>query len=106
MDSFNKSDGRDVEEMFKIISTGANQISEVVKLITDISMPNIPLPTMGGNTFWKECENVNGLRLQQHYLTKHYRIIGPPPQNIRLAWGSETGMRKLLKKLEKKITTS
>lgn len=60
----------------------------------DISMPNIPMPTMGGKVFWITLCERNGWKLQQNTITHHARILNS--QNIRVAWGTINGMKKAL----------
>ncbi len=43
-------------------------------------------PTLGGKQFWTDFRWWHGLRLQQHQLTGHWRVLSP--RNRRLAWGS------------------
>lgn len=62
-----------------------------------LSMPNIPLKTMGGNVFWNELANVNGWRLQKNMVWGTCRILDP--DNVRRAWGGEEAMLKALKQL-------
>ena len=79
------------EEVLKLISTNKHELS-LFKMICDIelSLPNIPFPTMGGHVFWNTYAECNGWKLQQHMLTHHARIIDD--NNIRVAWGNLKGM--------------
>lgn len=43
-------------------------------------------PTLGGKQFWTDFRWWHGLRLQQHQLTNHWRVLSPTDR--RLAWGS------------------
>ncbi len=70
-------------------------IGEIVESLG--AMPNIPTPTMGGKVFWTDLANVNGWRIQQNTIFKNCRIIDP--NNIRRAWGGETAMLKIFKKI-------
>lgn len=87
------------------------QIPELIRLIKEIAaelkadnMPNIPAPTLGGKVVWTTLKDINGVRLQQNTITKHYRIIAPPPKNTRLAWGTQEGMEKILRELQKRTS--
>jgi hypothetical protein len=44
------------------------------------------VPTLGGKQFWNDFRWWYGLRLQQHQLTRHWRVLSP--HNRRLVWGS------------------
>lgn len=64
---------------------------------SDLEMPNIPLPTMGGHTFWTTLAECNGYRLQQNQFTHHARILDS--NDVRIAWGTLNGMEKALDRL-------
>ncbi len=66
-------------------------------LESDLEMPNIPFPTMGGHTFWTTLAEFNGYRLQQNQFTHHARILDC--NDIRIAWGTLGGMEKALDRL-------
>lgn len=65
----------------------------------EISLPNIPFPTMGGEIFWIDLAEFNGWRLQQNQITHHARIIDP--ENIRHSWGTYNGMVKAMNRIIK-----
>lgn len=66
-------------------------------LDSELSLPNIPFPTMGGEVFWTTEMNYDGWRMQQNMVTKHARIIDP--NNIRIAWGTYNGMVRAMKRV-------
>ena len=47
---------------------------------------NVPLKTTGGTQFWTDHIHRGGDRLQQHSLTKHWRLLDQ--NDIRRAWGT------------------
>ncbi|MCI9186449.1 MAG: hypothetical protein HFF34_02925 [Oscillospiraceae bacterium] len=59
-----------------------------------MSLPNIPMPTMGGEVFWDTLAEYKGWKLQQNEFTKHCRILDA--DNVRRAWGTKNGMIKAL----------
>lgn len=63
------------------------------------SMPNIPLPTMGGKVFWNELAERDGWRLQKNMVTGHCRILDP--EDVRRAWGGDDAMMELFVKIKK-----
>ena len=65
--------------------------------LNGLSMPNIPLRTMGGHVFWNELAKVKGWKLQKNMFTGHCRILDP--DDVRRAWGGEEAMLKTLQKL-------
>lgn len=71
------------------------QLNEI--LDAEVSLPNLPLPTMGGQVVWDTLAEANGWRLQQNELTKHCRILDP--NDVRRAWGTRNGMMKALETL-------
>lgn len=67
----------------------------------EISLPNIPFPTMGGKIFWDTLAEYGGWRVQQNEITKHCRVLDP--KNIRRAWGTKNGMLKAIKSLKNSL---
>ena len=84
-----------LEAFIKAVETG-----EIVDLLRNASMPNIPTPTMGGKTFWNELAEYQGWRLQKNMITQHCRILDP--QDVRRAWGGDDAMERLFGKLNKR----
>jgi hypothetical protein len=73
----------------------ADVLNQFLKILDmEISMPNIPMPTMGGEVFWNTLASCNGYRLQQNMFTQHARILDS--NNIRIAWGTINGMIKAM----------
>lgn len=54
-------------------------------------LPNLRLPTMGGEFFWEDLEYQGGYTLQQNIITHHCRILDA--ENYRVAWGDEGPLR-------------
>ena len=63
-------------------------------LNSDLCMPNIPFPTMGGHTFWTNLCEYQGYKLQQNQFTHHARILDS--NDIRIAWETVNGMENTL----------
>lgn len=77
------------------ISVNPDALDKFLKLLDkEISMPNIPMPTMGGEVFWNTLAEYNGWRLQQNMFTHHARILDN--NNVRIAWGTINGMKRAL----------
>lgn len=66
-------------------------------LNSELCMPNIPFPTMGGHTFWTTLCQYQGYQLQQNQFTHHARILDS--DNIRIAWGTVNGMKMTLERM-------
>ena len=66
-------------------------------LDSELSLPNIPFPTMGGEVFWNDIAEYNGWKIQQNMFTHHARILDDG--NIRIAWGTLNGMLKALDRM-------
>ena len=85
------------------ISTAPTLIRQLNEILdSEISLPNAPLPTMGGQVMWDTLAEANGWRLQQNELTKHCRILDP--DDVRRAWGTKKGMMKALETLQNSIS--
>ncbi len=52
---------------------------------SDMPMPNLPFPTMGGTQIWTDHRNLADWRLQHNAVTGHWRLLDP--RDIRRAWG-------------------
>lgn len=63
----------------------------------DMSMPNIPTKTMGGEFFWEHIGKSDELELQCHSVLGNYRLLNK--QNVRVAWGSERQMKNYLQSI-------
>ena len=66
-------------------------------LNSELCMPNIPFPTMGGHTFWTTLCQYQGYKLQQNQFTHHARILDS--NDIRIAWGTVNGMKMTLERM-------
>ena len=85
-------------EILKILSSGSKMGEDFLDILNqDLSLPNIPLPTMGGEVWWTDMVSANGWRIQQNMFTHHARILDE--NNVRKAWGSLNGMYKALDNL-------
>ena len=80
-----------IEEALKFIASHPEIALKVLN--AELEMPNIPTPTMGGH----RLAEFNGYRLQQNQLTHHARILNA--NDVRIAWGTLSGMEKALDRL-------
>ena len=53
----------------------------------DRSLPNLPMPTLGGSQLWADLAVDGGWRVQRHVWTGHARLLDE--DNVRRAWGSK-----------------
>ena len=84
------------------ISASPTLIKQLNELLaSEISLPNLPTPTMGGQVVWDTLAESGGWRLQQNELTKHCRILDP--HDVRRAWGTKQGMFKALESLQNSV---
>ena len=84
--------------LLKFLDEGMNILN------SDLCMPNIPFPTMGGHTFWTNLCEYQGYKLQQNQFTHHARILDS--NDIRIAWGTVNGMEKTLERMANMATKS
>ena len=90
-----RSNCMDLNELLKNVATAPQLLHSVKDILNEeISLPNIPTPTLGGKVFWNTLAEYNGWRLQQNMITQHCRIIDQ--DNVRRAWGTKNGMIKAL----------
>lgn len=82
----------------RLLSEDASQIDLFLNILDkEISLPNIPMKTMGGKVWWDDIVSYNGWRLQQNKLTRHARILDN--NDTRIAWGTINGMQRALDRL-------
>ncbi len=85
-------------EILKLLVQNPELVRELQKILDmELSMPNIPFPTMGGKVFWNDIAEYGGWKLQQNMITHHARILNE--KNVRIAWGTINGMEKALDRL-------
>ncbi len=86
------------EEVLEVLGRKTPKSDELLNLLnSEISMPNIKSPTMGGHVFWTDIVEYNGWRLQQNDITHHARILDD--NDVRIAWGTINGMYRALDRL-------
>ena len=83
------------DKVLRIIAKDSDKVIEILN--KELSMPNVPTATKGGETFWNNLAEYDGWKLQQNMFTKHARILRP--DNVRVAWGTVEGMFKALDRL-------
>lgn len=83
------------DDLLKILVKNPETILQL--LDKELSLPNIPTATMGGEVFWETLANYKGWRVQQNMFTKHARILRP--DNVRVAWGTIAGMQRAMERI-------
>ena len=73
------------DKIAALTATAGAIIALVAKLKEAGTLPNIPLPTMGGKVFWKNIAEKDGWKLQKNMFTTHCRVLDP--NDVRVAWG-------------------
>lgn len=86
------------EEVLKELSMESKHSKELLSILeSELALPNIPTPTMGGEVFWNTIAEYNGYKLQQNMFTHHARILNN--NNVRIAWGTFNGMERAMDRL-------
>lgn len=87
-------------EIFSALDKGGKISQELLGILDmELSLPNVPFPTMGGEIFWNTLVEYNGWKLQQNMFTHHARILNS--DDIRIAWGTISGMEKAMDRMTK-----
>lgn len=68
------------------------------EMLKNSTMPNIPMPAMDGDIFWKNLKVCNGWRLQRNTEFGNCRILDP--NNVRRAWGSLESVTRLFEEFD------
>lgn len=85
-------------DIFMELDRGGSRAKELLNILDmELSLPNIPFPTMGGEVFWTTLVEYNGWKLQQNMFTHHARILDS--DNVRIAWGTINGMEKAMDRM-------
>ncbi|MCI9545772.1 MAG: hypothetical protein HFH60_03645 [Lachnospiraceae bacterium] len=85
-------------DVFEELDKNTDVARELLNILDmELSLPNIPFPTMGGEVFWNTLVEYNGWKLQQNMFTHHARILNS--DNIRIAWGTINGMEKAMDRM-------
>lgn len=88
----------DYAEIFEALDSRSKVAVELLNILElELSLPNIPMPTMGGEVFWTNIAEHNGWKIQQNMFTHHARILDS--NNVRIAWGTINGMTKALDRM-------
>lgn len=88
----------DYEKVLKALSERSSRSKGLLSILDmELSLPNIPMPTAGGEVFWNTIVQCNGWKLQQNMITHHARILDD--NNYRIAWGTINGMMKAMKRM-------
>lgn len=61
---------------------------------SQVSLPNLKIPTLGGKQFWTDHNWRNGWRIQHNAITDHWRVIDAA--NVRHGWGSRAACQQIL----------
>lgn len=81
----------DISTALELISKNPQALDIFLSIVEkEMSLPNIPTPTMGGAVFWNTMCEANGWKMQQNMITKHARILNS--SDVRIAWGTINGM--------------
>lgn len=85
-------------QVLKILAEGSSQADPLLRILdSELSLPNIPMPTMGGTVFWNDIVEYGGWRLQQNMITHHARIL--TSDDTRIAWGTINGMKRAMDRM-------
>ena len=88
----------DIDIANKALKFMSNCREECMDILnSELCMPNIPMPTLGGHTFWITLTSWKGYKLQQNQITNHARILDS--KDVRIAWGNVNGMRMTLERM-------
>lgn len=92
------SNTQEYENVLKVLSGNSSESNSLLKILdAELSLPNIPMPTLGGEVFWDNIAEYGGWKLQQNMFTHHARILDS--NNIRIAWGTINGMEKAMDRM-------
>ena len=86
------------DDVLRVLSSNSNLAKELFEILNaEVSLPNIPLKTMGGEVCWDTLAEYNGWKLQQNRIFKNARILDS--NNVRIAWRTINGMIKVMDRM-------
>ena len=89
---------KNYEQVLKALGENSSKTTELLEILdAELSLPNIPTPTLGGEVFWNNIAEYGGWKLQQNMFTHHARILNS--DNVRIAWGTINGMIKAMDRM-------
>lgn len=89
---------KNYEQVLKVLGENSSKTTELLGILdAELSLPNIPTPTLGGEVFWNNIAEYGGWKLQQNMFTHHARILNS--DNVRIAWGTINGMIKAMDRM-------
>ena len=89
---------KNYEQVLKALGENSSKTTELLGILdAELSLPNIPTPTLGGEVFWNNIAEYGGWKLQQNMFTHHARILNS--DNVRIAWGTINGMIKAMDRM-------
>ncbi len=91
--------GKEQETFDKGLNVLRMHPERVKEVIAGTRRSNVPLPTLGGTTWWADLVVVDGWRVQQNVLMGNCRLLDPG--NVRQAWGSKREMLQAFEALLK-----
>ena len=98
------AEGIDMELLGSVLGFLADHSDDAMNIFqSELSMPNIKMPTMGGEVWWETLATFNGYKLQQNSVTRHARILDK--NNNRVAWGTVNGMKMALNRIRELAET-
>ena len=98
------AEGIDMELLGSVLGFLADHSDDAMNIFqSELSMPNIKMPTMGGEVWWETLATFNGYKLQQNSVTRHARILDK--DNNRVAWGTVNGMKMALNRIRELAET-
>lgn len=88
----------DYNRILRILGGHSSLAEQLLHILdAELSLPNIPMKTMGGEVFWNTIAECNGWKLQQNMIFHNARILDS--ENVRRAWGTINGMDKAMSRM-------
>lgn len=70
-------------------SVFGDEVIEIIQSIAIQKPPRRQLKTMGGESWWKTTKEKDGFRLQQHKISRHYRILDTENYRIYFSYSKK-----------------
>lgn len=78
-------------------SVFGDEANEIIQSIAIQKSPKRQLKTMGGESWWKSIASKEGFRLQQHKISRHFRILDKENYRVYFSYSKSESLEEFEK---------
>ena len=69
-----------------------DEILEIIQSVSLLKPAKRQLKTLGGESWWKKVESIHGFTLQQHKISKHFRILDQDKYRVYFSYSKSESL--------------